>query len=323
MMTAYLGALLAFTAALSFPANAQTAAYPDRTVRIVVPYAVGGYADTFARLVAAALTPLLGRPVIVENKPGANGAIGSEHVAKAAPDGYTLLMGGVNTHSINVSLYANLPFDPVADFTPVAFVVAADSLLVVNPSINVSTVDELLALARAQPGRLTHGSGGLGTYSHLSIELLKAAARVDMTHVAYKGEGESLAALLRGDIALATVSVATASPQVKSGKLRALATTGTSRSPAFPDLPTVGETLPGASAISWIGLFGPARLPPAIVLRINHDVEDIMRSSEMKERLSTMAAASIAMTPGQFAAFQKAEIAKWAEVIRKNRIKVE
>jgi len=303
--------------------HAQSISYPERPVRIVVPYAVGGYADTFARLVAAALSNSFGQPVIVDNKPGANGVIGSEFVAKAAPDGYSLLMGGTNTHSINVSLYDNLPFDPVADFTPVAFVVAADALLVVNPSVKATTVAELLALARSQPGAITHGSGGTGTYSHLSVELLKTAAHVDMTHIPYKGEGESLAAVVRGDIALATVSVSSAAPQVKAGKLRAIATMGTSRTRSFPDLPAVAETVPGVSAISWIGLFAPARLPPEIALRINQELEKFMRSPEMRERLAATDATFIAMTPAQFSAFQKAEILKWADVVKKNKIRID
>lgn len=317
-------ALLACVAAtISAPLAAQMPSHPSKPIRIVVPYATGGYGDTFARLVAAGLAKAMDQPVVVENKPGANGNIACEYTAKAAPDGYTLLMGGVNTHAINVSLFRALPFDPVRDFTPVSFVVSANTLIVVNPSLDVSTVSELVALARSKPGLLTHSSGGTGTFTHLAIESLKSRASVDMTHVPYKGEGESLLALLRGEVSLAALSVPTALPHVKSGKLRPIATTGTSRSRAFPDLPTVAETLPGASANSWIGLFGPAMLPPEVALRLNQEVGRIMASPELRERLATTDSTFVAMTPAQFGTFQKSEIASWAEVLRSNNVRVD
>jgi len=317
-------ALLACAAAaISTPLAAQMPAYPAKPIRIVVPYAVGGYADTFARLVAADLAKAMGQPVIVVSKPGANGNIACEYVAKAASDGYTLLMGGVNTHAINTSLYSDLPFDPVRDFTPVSFVVAPNTLIVVNPALDVSTVGELVALARSKPGLLNYGSGGTGTFTHLAVESLKSSANLDLIHVPYKGEGESLLALLRGDVALAALSVPTALQHVRSGKLRPIAATGTSRSSAFPDLPTVAQTLPGDSAISWIGLFGPAMLAPEIALRLNQEVGNLMASPELRERLAASDSTFVAMTPAEFGAFQKSEIARWAAVIRKNRIRVE
>jgi len=323
MRKLFVAFLACIAATISAPLAAQAPAYASKPIRIVVPYAAGGYADAFARLVAAGLAKAMEQPVVVENKPGANGNIGCDYVAKAAPDGYTLVMGGVNTHAINVSLFRTTPFDPVRDFTPVSFVVSPNTLIVVNPSLGVSTVGELAALARTRPGLLTFSSGGTGTFTHLAVESLKSRAHIDVTHVPYKGEGESLLALLRGEVSLAALSVPTVLPHVKSGKLRPIAITGTSRSPAFPDLPTVAETLPGASANSWIGLFAPALLPPEIALRLNQEVGRIMASPEVRERLATTDSAFVAMTPAQFGAFQKSEITSWAEVIRTNDIRVD
>jgi tripartite-type tricarboxylate transporter receptor subunit TctC len=308
---------------ISVPLAAQAPSYPSKPIRIVVPYAAGGYADAFARLVATGLARAMNQPVVVENKPGANGNIGCEYVARAAPDGYTLVMGGVNTHAVNVSLFPTMPFDPVRDFTPVSFVVSPNTLIAVNPALGVSTVGEFVALARSRPGLLTYSSGGTGTFTHLAVESLKSRANVDMTHVPYKGEGESLLALLRGEVSLAALSVPTVLPHVRSGKLRPIAIAGTARSPAFPDLPTVAETLPGAGANSWIGLFAPAMLAPEIAQRLSQEVGRIMASPELRERLAATDSTFVAMTPAQFGAFQKSEIASWAEVIRASNIRVD
>ena len=315
--------LVCVAIAVSAPSVAQVPAYPGKPIRIVVPYAAGGYADSFARVIAAGLAKAMEQSVVVENKPGANGSIACEYVAKAAPDGYTLLMGGVNTHAVNVSLFRGMPFDPVRDFTPVAFVVSPNTLIVVNPSLGVSTVGELVALARSKPGQLNYSSGGTGTFTHLAVESLESRAGVDLTHVPYKGEGESVLALLRGDVSLAALSVPTVLPHVKSGKLRAIAATGNTRSAAFPEVPTVAETLPGAGASSWIGLFAPAMLPPEITLKLNREIDKVMASPELRERLATTDSTFVAMTPAQFGAFQKAEITSWAEVIRANNIRVD
>jgi tripartite-type tricarboxylate transporter receptor subunit TctC len=323
MRDLFLAFLACVVTTISAPLAAQAPTYPSKPIRIVVPYAAGGYADAFARLVATGLARAMDQPVVVENKPGANGNIACEYVARAAPDGYTLVMGGVNTHAVNVSLFRTMPFDPVRDFTPVSFVVSPNTLIVVNPSLGVATVGELVALAQSRPGLLTYSSGGTGTFTHLAVESLKSRANVDMTHVPYKGEGESLLALLRGEVSMAALSVPTALPQVRSGKLRPIAIAGTARSTAFPDLPTVAETLPGAGANSWIGLFAPAMLAPEIARRLNQEVGRIMASPELRERLAATDSTFVAMTPAQFAAFQKSEIASWAEVIRANNIRVD
>jgi tripartite-type tricarboxylate transporter receptor subunit TctC len=323
MRDLFLAFLACVVTTISAPLAAQAPTYPSKPIRIVVPYAAGGYADAFARLVATGLARAMDQPVVVENKPGANGNIACEYVARAAPDGYTLVMGGVNTHAVNVSLFRTMPFDPVRDFTPVSFVVSPNTLIVVNPSLGVATVGELVALAQSRPGLLTYSSGGTGTFTHLAVESLKSRANVDMTHVPYKGEGESLLALLRGEVSMAALSVPTALPHVRSGKLRPIAIAGTARSTAFPDLPTVAETLPGAGANSWIGLFAPAMLAPEIARRLNQEVGRIMASPELRERLAATDSTFVAMTPAQFAAFQKSEIASWAEVIRANNIRVD
>jgi tripartite-type tricarboxylate transporter receptor subunit TctC len=323
MRDLFLAFLACVVTTISAPLAAQAPTYPSKPIRIVVPYAAGGYADAFARLVATGLARAMDQPVVVENKPGANGNIACEYVARAAPDGYTLVMGGVNTHAVNVSLFRTMPFDPVRDFTPVSFVVSPNTLIVVNPSLGVATVGELVALAQSRPGLLTYSSGGTGTFTHLAVESLKSRANVDMTHVPYKGEGESLLALLRGEVSMAALSVPTALPQVRSGKLRPIAIAGTARSTAFPDLPTVAETLPGAGANSWIGLFAPAMLAPEIARRLNQEVGRIMASPELRERLAATDSTFVAMTPAQFAAFQKSEIASWAEVIRANNVRVD
>ena len=323
MRKLFLAFLACVVTTISAPLAAQVPSYPSKPIRIVVPYAAGGYADAFARLVATGLARAMNQPVVVENKPGANGNIGCEYVARAAPDGYTLVMGGVNTHAVNVSLFPTMPFDPVRDFTPVSFVVSPNTLIVANPALGVSTVGEFVALARSRPGLLTYSSGGAGTFTHLAVESLKSRANVDMTHVPYKGEGESLLALLRGEVSLAALSVPTVLPHVRSGKLRPIAIAGTARSPAFPDLPTVAETLPGAGANSWIGLFAPAMLAPEIAQRLSQEVGRIMASPELRERLAATDSTFVAMTPAQFGAFQKSEIASWAEVIRANNVRVD
>jgi tripartite-type tricarboxylate transporter receptor subunit TctC len=237
-------------------ATAQST-WPTRAIHVVVPYAPGGYTDTYTRLIAAELAKSLNQPVLVENKAGGSGNIGSEVVAKAAPDGYTLLMGGLTTHAISASLYRSLPFDPVRDFTPVAPGVWAGSVLLTNPSANLASVNDLVALARTKPGELTFGSSGIGTPSHLNIEALMARTGVRMNHLPYKGESDALLAIVRGDLALASLSVATALPHVRAGKVRPIAVASATRSPALPDVPTLSEMYPGIGGGSWIGLFGP------------------------------------------------------------------
>jgi tripartite-type tricarboxylate transporter receptor subunit TctC len=311
------------TVATPAPSTAQAPGWPTKPIHVVVPFVAGGYVDTYARLVATRLGPVLGQPVYVENRPGSSGHVGSEYVARAAPDGYTFLVTAINTHAVNVSLYKNMPFDPVHDFTPIALIADGVSAWVVPASLNVASVAELVALARSQPDVLNYGSAGVGTLGNLMVEWMKSRVGIRIGHVPYKGESEALLAALRGDVALSQASVASVLPHVKSGKVRVIATTGATRAAPMPDVPTISETLPGISGSAWIGMFGPANLPEPVATRINREVARIMASPEMQERLTANALASPSMTAEQFGAFQRAEIAKWAEVIRTNGIRID
>jgi tripartite-type tricarboxylate transporter receptor subunit TctC len=305
------------------PAWAQAPSYPDKPIRIVVPFPVGGIADTFGREVGKKLTETWGQPVVIDNRTGAGGNIGAEIVAKAPPDGYTLVIGNIGTHAVNVSLLPTMPFDTIKDFTPIAHLMDAEGLLVVNPSIAATTVPELIALARAQPGKLSYASAGIGTTSHLAGELFKSMTKVDIVHIPYKGNVPAITDLLGGQTAMIFATMPTVLPHVRAGKLRAIAVLGTVRSPALPDVPTVAESVPGFEVSNWIGLFGPAGMSPAIVTRLNVEVQKIMRSPEIEKRLETEGAKFVSMTPEQFAAFQKAEIAKWAKTVKEANIKVD
>ena len=308
---------------MAIPASAQAPTYPDKPIRIVVPFPVGGVADTFGREIGRRLTEAWGQPVVVDNRTGAGGNIGADIVAKSAPDGYTLVIGNIGTHAVNVSLLPVMPFDPIKEFTPIAHVLDAEGLLVVNPSIKATTVPELIALARAQPGTLSYGSAGVGTTSHLAGELFKAMTKVDIVHVPYKGNVPAITDLLGGQTSMIFATMPTVLPHVRAGKLRPLAVLGTARSPALPDVPTAAESVPGFEVSNWIGLFGPAGMPPVIVARLNAEVQKIMRSPEIQKRLETEGAKFIPMTPEQFAMFQKAELSKWAKTIKDANIKVD
>ena len=299
---------------LSLSAWAQP--YPSKPVRIIVNFPAGGVADVYARIIGAKVQEAWGQPVVVENRTGAGGNIGAEAVAKSAPDGYTLNMTAIGPHAINVSLFSKMPFDPVRDFTPVAHVLEAEGLLVVHPSVPIHSVSELVAYARANPGKLTFASAGMGTASHLAGELFKTMAKVDMTHVPYKGNVPAITDLLAGQTSLLFATMPTVLPHAKAGKLRALATIGASRAAATPELPTIGESLRGFEVSNWIALFAPAGTPPEIVKRWNAEVQRIMQSPEIQARLPNEGARFIPMTPEQFGAFQKSEIAKWAPVVR-------
>ena len=321
-LVAALAVLVGVTTSAS--ALAQAASYPNRPIRIVVPFPVGGIADTFSRTIGIKLTEVWGQPVVVENKTGAGGNIGAELVAKSAPDGYTLVMGNIGSHAVNVSLFKNIPFDPIKDFVPIAHVLDAEGLLVVNPSVNANSVREILEMARAQPGKLSYASGGLGTTSHLAGELFKSTAKVDIVHVPYKGNSPAITDLLGGQTQMSFATMPTVLPHVKAGKLRAIASIGLARTVALPDVPTVAESgLPGFEVSNWIGLFAPVGTPPEIVAKLNAEVQKIMRSPDVQKRLEAEGARFIPTTPEQFAAFQKDELVKWAKIIKDANIKAE
>ena len=318
-----LAALVA--AAWLAPASAQPAShpYPAKPIKIVVPFPAGGIADLYARLIGARLSDTWGQPIVIENRTGAGGNIGADAVAKSAPDGYTLVTGSFGTHAVNVSLFATMPYDPVRDFAPVALMLEAEGLLVVHPSVPAQSVLDLIAYARAHPGRLTFASAGMGTSSHLAGELFKTMARIEMTHVPYKGNVPAITDLLAGQTTLLFATMPTVLPHAKAGKLRALATIGSVRSAAAPELPTVAETLPGFEVNNWVGLFAPAGTPADIVRKWNVEVNKIMQGADLKQRLLAEGARFAPNTPDQFSEFVKSEIAKWAPVVKASGARVD
>jgi tripartite-type tricarboxylate transporter receptor subunit TctC len=305
-----------FTAFFSASAGASDAAYPTRLVRLVAPMAPGGSTDVMARIVSQKLTERWGQIVIVENRVGASGNVGSEFVAKAAPDGYTLLVAGAPT-AINMSLFRNLRFDLVKDFTAISGVANFPSLIAVHPSVPAKTVKELIALAKAHPGELNFGSAGNGSPNHLSLELFKVMANVSMTHIPYKGSGQAITDLVAGQIQLASVGLPPSLPLVQAGKLRVIAVTSLKRSPLLPGAPTVNESgLPGFEISAWQGVFAPARLPRDILMKINGDIVAALAGADVKEKLATLGAEPMPMAPEEFARFVQADIAKWAKVVK-------
>ncbi|MFL6647995.1 MAG: Bug family tripartite tricarboxylate transporter substrate binding protein [Sulfurifustaceae bacterium] len=291
--------------------------YPSKPIKLIVPFPAGGTTDILARVIGQELTKAWGQQVIVENRPGAGGNIGADVVAKSTPDGYTLLMGTVGTHGINVSLYKKMPYDAVKDFAPITLVAAVPNLLVVHPSVPVKSVKELIDYAKANPGKLSFASSGNGTSIHLSGELFKSMTGVEMTHVPYKGSAPAITDLLGGQVNLMFDNMPSILPHVKNGKLRALAVTSAKRSPAIPDAPTIAESgVPGYEASSWFGVLAPGGTPKPIVTKLNKEIVRILHSPEIKERLSGQGAEPVGNTPEQFAAHIKAEIDKWAKVVK-------
>ncbi|MEO8102457.1 MAG: tripartite tricarboxylate transporter substrate binding protein [Betaproteobacteria bacterium] len=319
-------AVAAAAAALTgLHAGAQGAAnYPNKPIKIVVPFPPGGATDILARAIGFELQKAWNQSVIIENKPGAGGNAGADLVAKSPADGYTLIMGTVGTHAINMSLYAKMPYDAVKDFEPVVLVAGVPNLLVVHPSVNAKTVGELTALAKAQPGKLNVASSGNGTSIHLAAELYKQMAGVDIVHVPYKGSSPAVADLLGGQVQLMFDNMPVSLPHVKAGKLRALAVTSLTRSAALPDVPTMDEEgLKGFNATSWFGLLAPAGTPKDIVAKLNAASVKALASPEMRERLAAQGADPVGNTPEQFAAFIKAEIDKWAKIVKASGARVD
>ena len=312
----------AVLAALAFGAAAQT--YPSKPIRIVVPFPAGGTTDVLARAVAQKLTESLGQAAVVDNRPGAGGNIGAELVAKAPPDGYTLLMGTVGTHAINPSLYPKMPYDHVKDFVPVILVAGVPNVLVINPSLPVNSVQELIAYAKANPGKLNFASSGNGTSIHLSGELFKTMAGVQMAHVPYKGSAPALQDLVGGQVQLMFDNLPSSLALIKAGKLKALAVTSLTRAAALPDVPTVAESgLPGFEASSWFGLLAPAATPQPVVVTLNTDVAKWLATPEAREKLLAQGANAAGGTPADFARHIAAETAKWQKVVKESGAKID
>lgn len=299
-------------AVVTLPAVGQ---YPVKAIRIIVPFGAGGPSDLLARATGQKLTEAWGQQVLIDNRPGANGVLGSELAAKSAPDGYTLLMGTNGTHGMNASLYPKLPYDTIKDFAPITRIGLAPFVLVAHPSLPARTVKELIQLARARPGEITAASGG--SPSQLAAELFKRTARIDVVVVPYKGNAPAVSAVISGEVSLVFGGIAQSAPQVKAGRLRALGIASQHRSPVMPEVPTVTESgLPGFEASAWYGLLAPGATPRAIVERINVEVVRIVQSAEVAKRLRSEAFELPLDTPEQFAAVIRAEIAKWANVVK-------
>ena len=316
-------AALALCSAASAFAQA-TGAYPNKPVRIVVALATGGVTDIVARILGAKLGERLGQPVLVENRPGAAGAVGSEYVAHAPPDGYTLIMGTVSSHAINASLYPQLGYNNIRDFAPISLVSSQPLMLVLHPSVSAETVPEFVQLLKANIGKYSFGSsGGAGTSGHLAAELFKMKTGTTMVHIPYKGSGPMIADLVGGQINLAFDNMPTALAQAKVGKLKALAITSRERSKLVPDLPTVAEFVPGFEITSWQGLFAPAATPTAIVERLSTEVQQIMHSPAMVSQLIAIGVTAEGNTRGEFSAFVKEETERWAEVVKASGARAE
>jgi len=315
-----LGAAFALLAA--GVAGAQS--WPAKPIRWIVPFAPGGTTDILARTISDKLTIALGKPVIVENNPGAGGGVGAVQTAKAAPDGYTIMGGTISTHAINASLYKTLPYDPVKDFTPITLIARVPNLLVVNPDVPAKNVKELIALMKANPSKYTFASSGNGTSQHLSGELFKSMAGVDMQHIPYKGSPAALQDVVSGQVTMTFDNITTAWPLAKAGKLRALAVTTAKRSPIAPDVPTLAEAgLAGYEIGSWQGVFAPAGTPVDIVKRLNAEIVKIINMPDVREKLVNLGAEPVGDTPDEFAALVKSEGAKWAAVVKQSGARVD
>ncbi len=303
----------------------QAQEYPAKTVRMIVPFAPGGATDVLARIVSQKLYERWGQIVIVDNRVGASGNIGAEYVAKSvAPDGYTLLVAG-SPHAINMSLFNNLRYDLARDVAPITSIAAFPSLIAVHPSVPVKSVKDLIALARSRPGQINFGSAGNGSPNHLSMEMFKTMAKVDMTHIPYKGgSGQMVSDLLAGQVQLASMGLPPAMPYVKSGRLRVIAVTSAKRSPLLPQAPTVAETgLPGYEVNSWYGVFAPPALPKEIIAKINADIVTVLALADVKERLAGLGAEPQPMTPDDFGKFVRDDIAKWSKVVKESGAKID
>ena len=298
-------------------------AFPSKPVKIVVPYAAGGPADLLARSVAEKLGPRLGQPVVVENKPGAGGHTGAEQVAKGPADGYTLVLATI-AHNGAVKLYPNLRYDPLKELKPVILIAEAPSVLIVRQDLPVKSVAELLALARKEPGKLSYGSAGNGSAMHMAAELFRYMTKIDYTHVPYRGGAPAMADLLGGQIDLLFESLGTAHPQLQSGKVRALAVTGTSRSPSLPGVPTIAESgVPGYSSVPWYTISVASGVPAAIVNRLNTEINGVLKDRELVQRWDGLGVVPLGGTPADALARNQAETAKWSAVITAAHIKLD
>lgn len=313
----------ALFAGVHTPAALAQSDWPARPVRVVVPFAPGGTTDITARILAEQLTGVLKQTVVVENKAGAGGNVGAAEVARAAPDGYTFLMGTPGTQAINQFLYPRMPYDTAKDLVPVSFTARVPNVLMVHPSVPASSINELIALARSRPGALTYGSPGNGATGHLSTELFKTQARVFITHIPYRGSLPMLQDLMAGQIQMSIDNLPSALPYIKSGKLRALGVSSLSRSEQLPDVPTIASVLPGFSAESWFVLMAPTGTPRAIIERMSAEVDRIVKKKDVADRLKALGAEPVGGTPEQLGKFIADETRKWQQVVKASGAKID
>ena len=304
-----------FALLLCLPGGAFAQAYPQKPVRFIVPYGVGGPGDAIGRLLGKQLTESLGQPVVIDNRSGATTIIGTELAAKSPPDGHTLLLIST-THAVNPSLFAKLPYDPIRDFAPVTLIAATPFMLAVHPSVAANSVTELVTLARGKPGTLNYGSSGAGSSIHLTTELFRAAANIQLTHVPYKGSGPAFIDLIGGQIQLLFSSTVSTLPHVKSGKVRGLAITSLKRASALPDVPTLGETYPGLESSSWFGLLAPTKTPAPVVERLLKETRAALKTPEVLQALVGQGAEPGGTSSQAFGAYFQTEIVKWARVVK-------
>jgi tripartite-type tricarboxylate transporter receptor subunit TctC len=312
-------AMLSLTAV----SNSLAQGYPNRSLRMIVPYAAGGGADITGRVIAQKLTEVFGHQVVVDNRPGAAGNIGAELAARSAPDGYTVVLVGPN-HTTNLNLFAKLNYDPIKDFEPISLVTAAPYVLLVHPSVPARNLKELIALARSKPGQLTYGSAGNGTAGHLAFESIKTQAKIDILHVPYKGSPPLQSDLIGGQVVAGFDNVLSSMPHVKAGRLRAFAVSGSKRTPAMPDVPTVAEAaLPGFDVTVWQGILAPAGTPREIVARLNAEIVSALQKPDVQSRMAALGVDIIGSSPQEFAAFIKRDIEKWAVVIKASGARID
>jgi tripartite-type tricarboxylate transporter receptor subunit TctC len=316
-----LAAIAALPLALAIPAKAADP-YPNRTVKLIVPFGAGGPADVYARILAQHLGEETKQAFVVEDRPGAGALIGTDAVAKSAPDGYTLLVMS-NTHTTNESLLSNKPYELMRDFLPVATINYSDLLMVVHPSVEAKTVAEFIALAKKDPGKLNYASSGPGTPYHMAGELFKAMSKTDIVHVPHKASGDARNSVLSGNVQMMLDAVTAMSALAKDGKVRALATTGLKRNPLTPDLPTVAETVPGYEATIWLGIMAPKGTPPEVIAFLNKSINKVIELPAVKEVWAKQGAVPLVKTPTEFDAYLKKDIAKWAEVVKVSGAKVQ
>ena len=306
----------------TLPSVATAQAYPHKPIRFVVPFGAGGPGDAIGRMIGRQLTESLGQPVVIDNRSGATTIIGTEIAAKSPPDGHTILLIST-THAVNPSLFQKLPYDPIKDFAPVTLITTTPFMLGIHPSVAASSVSEFVAIARSKPGSLNYGSSGAGSSIHLTTELLKSAANIQMTHVPYKGSGPAFIDLIAGQIQMLFSSTVSSMPHVKSGKVRGLAITSLKRAPALPEIPTIAESYPGFESSSWFGMLVPARTPKPVIDRLLADTRAALNSPNVNQALLSQGAEPGGQSPAEFGAYFQSEIKKWARVIKSAGIKLD